>query len=348
MSYGTPRSGKRRAGFTLIELLVVIAIVALLVSILLPAITKSRTAARVSKCLSNMKQFGVAHASYAVDFQNLLASYTWRPGKNYSQWNDLNNAGDEVGAAAHQAVDTIRRKSSYTDFPEFTDKYVHRHYTHLVLNSYLSNTLPDPLAACPEDRILLGWQENPRNLANPQPNNYSTAYGKMWGFSASYQIVPATWSPDTRGADYSTVTQYTEDHNLFFAAAGPPGVSLLGNRRMNEVTLPSSKVHMFDYFSRHEGKRHLYFAYPEAVVPMLFFDGSSRSNRTGDANKGFRPNNPSSSLPTYFKYRPSILGFEPPTKSGAAYDTVTGYYRWTRGGLKGLDYGGSEINTGQN
>lgn len=134
--------------FTLIELLVVVAIIGILVSMLMPSLSKAREKALVALCINNHKQLGLAYNMYTDDYDGTVVYHDWYH--------------DYAGSNANHHYAT-----KYT-----ADKR--------PLNKYLGDEAGQTdIAKCPSD-IGQGWTGGGFRVKKPASYYYGSSYVVKW------------------------------------------------------------------------------------------------------------------------------------------------------------------------
>lgn len=102
-------------GFTILELLVVVSIITVLAALLLPGLGRAREAVRATDCRNHLRQFGLACAQYAGDYDGRLICYYTTPGESSPAMNwtglvglylGMGNTAAEISSAM-QKTDTM-------------------------------------------------------------------------------------------------------------------------------------------------------------------------------------------------------------------------------------------------
>lgn len=241
-----PRSN---SGFTLVELIVVMAIIAILASLLFPALAQAKEKANRTICATNLRQIGMATLMYLSDYRDFFPTA-----------NDLGNEQEE----GYEWVDWNPRRNARPKEQKFLEggilPYIQRFSTNLF--------------TCPSDKKLSNWRKNPQ-------------FG-ISGYGFSYSLnSPSFFSAhgkNSEGAKHGMAAfRYFEFSSEFNASAivNPSGKLMVVDERMYyEIPFPPSGVSFSScgwewprdkVTSRHSKKGNAAFAdgHVEAVTPAF-------------------------------------------------------------------------------
>ena len=184
-----------RRGFTLIELLVVIAVIAILASMLLPALAKAKNKAQQAVCLSNTKQWGLADNMYIGDSNDVFPFPRYQVTSTMDQdnpsWvviNGYHNAGQGDDVWFNALPQYVADKPMYQwAFMNVTRPFIDQKtifYCPTAMGKGIK--IGDDAATAngtdnmiPAQRPLFGYGMNSKSLANLQLNNTKITTLKM-------------------------------------------------------------------------------------------------------------------------------------------------------------------------
>ncbi len=259
------------SAFTLVELLVVIGIIALLISILLPALNAAKESARVATCLSNLRQIGQAMQTYIADNKGYIVPGSYR---------DTSQAPNANGYLTYEAWTTILVARKYLPYPPCTsDKPP---FANNVF--YCPSALPEFIA---DSSITSGLPKNRRDAVGAmaarteskklQPGLFVFSWYGVNATSGKNLQVPMRRYPADGDSDTNPVTPLTKinqikDNSRMVAAYDGVGTVNIQSVNANRLN------------ARH--KRY-------SITNILFFDGHADSIPTkslpgedGDAGVG--------------------------------------------------------------
>lgn len=223
VSIDPERRSQARRGFTLVELLVVIGIIALLISVLLPALNKARRAAQTVQCASNIRNILEGMQMYAGENNNFFPggpgssarfffTSTWTPNSNYSEYNcpEIVDVFDWASPIAHYL------RLTYDEGPSTTSR-----------SSRFETLRNSGVFICPSNDILAG----------PYPSSNSAIQALVGRLPSYNTAMMFQLMPGGTGGTNGVTQAYASD-----LCSPPPGYV----PKLNRVGITSDKIYIAD------------------------------------------------------------------------------------------------------
>ncbi len=204
------RRNARKGLFTLIELLVVIAIIAILAAMLLPVLSKAKSKALKSSCVSNIRQQVMGCMLYADDYEDFMPPYPACTAIDWTIWQSYPLAG-------HQVWGVMPTNTSGTNGPLGVGI--------LAVDGYLEAKLFE----CPGNPAEINKRDMD-NFGAPYDSNWPASHdGELWaGWSTSNYYLEAGYA--YRSGDWSKPTYSGYEGRVF-------GNSKISNSQWGEMAL---------------------------------------------------------------------------------------------------------------
>ena len=270
-----PRRQIRR-GFTLVELLVVIGIIAVLISVLLPVLSKARESANQIQCLSNLRQFGIANQMY-------INQYNW---EMPAWWGVYTNGSDAASGAFKRYWAGLPEFRKAMGMPIIPDPAGTKGYTAYVTKKWLCPNAARSYTSAPDPG------PDPETQNTYYPLHYSTGMNAQ-GCDEPVQTDPTapSWDPRATQCDPALLSDLVKRYQIVH-----------GFRR-SQVKRPSEKLQFVDA---------MYFVvniYGSGISPG-WHDKISNYDKTGEATTATGNMNPNRTVAWRHKKGANVVYFD--------------------------------------